>query len=198
MSRMKPFGNTHVWYACLSVTSRVFADERNKKEFLTYVFQAKKRENFRVFAFSLLDDGMHLLLNTEQESMEAVKNTVFAIFQRYELVYREHCGRSCAGKIGVSLECLAVRRTEELLDVCRCIHRWPVEEGYVKKIDDYWWSSYITYRDIYVWEFVDTRPILWALSDDAERSSQMFLRLHRQRKNRRSLSCKENETEERK
>lgn len=176
VSRINLFIDTHVWYAHLKVTSKVFADERDKKYFLGVVLQSKEENGFRVFAFSLLDDEAYFLLGMEEGKAGEAGQILRGLLHRYE-EYRPK-GRIRTVQDG-EINCMPVCRAEEMLDICRYIHQRPVEKGYVKKIADYWWSSFLTYRGIYSWEFVDTRPVLWYLSDSEEKSIQIFLKLHR-------------------
>lgn len=179
MSRINLFIDTHVWYAHLKVTSKVFADERDKKYFLGVVLQSREENGFRVFAFSLLDDEAYFLLGMTEGRAEAIGQILRELFHQYEDYYRKSHGKTVPADIEWEEKCRSVYQAEEILDICRYIHQMPVEKGYVKKLADYWWSSFLTYRGIYFWEFVDTRPVLWYLSDSQMKSVQLFMKLHR-------------------
>ena len=180
MSRFDLFIDTHVWYASLKLEKKAFADERDKKKFLEYLLQSKKEKGLRVFAFSLLDDEVHFLLGTKEEDREAAAQNLWYLLRRYEEYYLVSHGKNRKESLEGQADCRPLYRTEEILDICRFIHRMPVEEGYVRKLDDYWWSSFLTYRGIYSWEFVDTRPILWCFSDNREKNGRQFIKFHRQ------------------
>lgn len=180
MSRIHLFTDTHVWYAYLQATSKIFADERDKKIFLEYVLQSKKEKGFRVFAFSLLDDEVHILMDTEEQQAETATGILKDLFSGYRDYYLANHGKTAQGGIEGKVKCLPVCQTKELLELCKCIHQKPLKKGYVKKLDDYWWSSFLTYRGVYSWEFVDTRPVLSSLSDSEVKSRRQFRKFHQQ------------------
>ncbi len=68
----------------------------------------------------------------------------------------------------------------EIAKCCRMIHRIPLEEGYVSRIRDYWWSSYLTYLGSYDWGIVNCQVFFLYFSADTELARKKFKQFHRQ------------------
>ena len=66
----------------------------------------------------------------------------------------------------------------EIAARCRQIHRLPLEKGYVSRLDDYWWSSYITYAGEYDWEMVDCRIFSLYFSANPEVARRRLVKFH--------------------
>lgn len=60
---------------------------------------------------------------------------------------------------------------------CRAVHRLPLSLGYVRRIGDYWWSSYQNYQQGYHWGMVDCSVLLQFFSSDPQEAFHR-LRLH--------------------
>ena len=65
---------------------------------------------------------------------------------------------------------------DDMLRETCSIHQMPVEGGYVDSIAKYWWTSYVSYRGKYYWNFLNCRELLDHLSEDPAKASAMFCR----------------------
>lgn len=179
MPRIDLFIDTHVFYAFLKFKSKILADERDKRKMLDCILMSQGERPFCVLAFVLLDDEAHFLLGIPENNPGLAKCSVHAMLER--------CRGVCFPLSGMT-DCfieesyISLTRTEEVLNTCRQIHLLPADQGYVRSIRDYWWSSYQTYRGVYSWKCVDIFPLLHQLSEDTERGRQQLLQLHRRGK----------------
>ena len=71
----------------------------------------------------------------------------------------------------------AIRSMSEFARRCRAVHRLPLSLGYVRRIGDYWWSSYQNYQQGYHWGMVDCSVLLQFFSSDPQEAFHR-LRLH--------------------
>ena len=61
------------------------------------------------------------------------------------------------------------------------LHQLPLEYGYVERIADYWWSSYVTYAGIYDWGIVDCEWLLAQFAGQPSKARQKLKDYHRDR-----------------
>ncbi len=173
MSRMETKEGAHVFYTFLKFRDSILADEKDKKKFLDFALGSRKEERISVMAFSILDAEAHFLLQGRgtQETKEAASKML------------KNC-KNFLKEEGLSLReaeisCREIKGKKEVQQLCRYIHRTPLESGCVKQMRDYWWSSYQTYRGGYQWPGLDERSLLSYFSDDPLKSRTTFLRYHR-------------------
>ncbi len=175
MSRQWKSGK--VYYHVLKGDRFVFADERNKKRLLDIVAELQQKHQLMIYAFCLTDDSAYFILEAAgRYSLEHMTREAAVRFRR-QCRYGRPPGwsggrglpRYSASELG-SLREIVVRSRE--------IHRIPLEQGYVRCIGDYWWSSYISYTGSYDWDLVDCRILLLYFSADREVARQRLERYH--------------------
>ncbi|MDY3250995.1 MAG: hypothetical protein SOX32_11685 [Candidatus Choladocola sp.] len=154
MSRLIKIRN--VYYHILEGNPFIFSDERIKKKLLDIVLEIQRSEEWTICAFCIMDETAHFV--TESASMESVQNGM----QRIADSFLKRCPRTLPGWQGLPMTLRMVgtallKTAQEVAFCCRKVHRIPLEEGYVDRLADYWWSSYITYAGIYDWRIVDCR-----------------------------------------
>lgn len=171
MSRVIEPTNLHTWYAYLVLTPKAFSDERDKNHFLELVRHSREREGLRIFAFVILDDEIHFLIGTKEEAVSAAAGKI-------QLLLEKFMGKEA--RIPTAPVCLPVQDKEGFLQTMCKIHRLPLEQQYVNRLEDYWWSSYLAYRGLCAWDFVDTQPVLSCLPKDLPQRERYFLRLHQE------------------
>lgn len=166
----------HVFYAFLKLEAGIFADEKDKKKFLDFALVSQQDKSISVLAFVVLDDEVHFLVQSSREIMteDTVQKTL-KDWKKY--LQKEHLQTLNAAQMEYGYRKIESERNT--LDICRYIHRLPLERGYVKRMRDYWWSSFQTYRGIYRWPGVDIIPLLKHFADNTEKGRILFLRYHR-------------------
>lgn len=156
-----------VYYHVLEGSRYIFADERNKKKLLDIVLDVQIEEGWMNYAFCVMDDRAYFV--TEAAGRRAVHRGVQKMECRFLDIWREY-----APNLWCNAPVLREGVIEELSSLpeiavrCRQIHRLPLDGGYVSRIEDYWWSSYITYTGIYEWGMVDCRSLSLYFSADQE------------------------------
>lgn len=153
----------------------IFSDERCKKKLLDLIFERCFCREWHLYAFCVTDSDAYFLSVTDRPSY-----------------YREKVQRAIsefmhwnAGTQGIwrgedpmlRLEEIQKEVTiDELIHCCCAIHSIPIECNYVQHVQDYWWSSYITYLGSFEWHTICTQKVLAHISEDEE------LALNRMRK----------------
>ncbi len=164
---LNPTWEKEVYYWVLEGSRYLFADEVKKKLFLDRICEAYRGADWLVYAFCLMDDRAYFVIETDE--MDSVAKSLLV---KTENLF-EQPGQLVSGQI---------RRLDSLTEIaayCRMIHLIPLAEGYVSRIRDYWWSSYLTYLGDYDWEMVNCQVFLLYFSADTELARKKFKQFHR-------------------
>ncbi len=119
----------------------IFKDKEDKKRYLTLLSRYKDRYNFSLYAYVLMNNHIHLLLETCETPLSKILqgiNQSYTIYfnKKYNTVGHLFQGRYKA---------ILCDRNEYLLTLLKYIHLNPVRAGIVINPDDYRWSSHIFY-----------------------------------------------------
>lgn len=166
-----------VYYHVLEGSHFIIADERNKKKLLDIVLAIQRRENWAIYAFCITDDSAYFV--TEADCPGSISRGAGSAAECFLQACRETVpylpGISPVIRPGVMEE---LGSLEEIARRCRRIHRIPLDKGYVVRIHDYWWSSYITYIGQYDWGMVDCRVFSMYFSADPDLARARIQRFH--------------------
>lgn len=169
-------GLTHIYYHFLEGSSFLLADERDKWKFLESIKSIQQKKALDIYAFCLTDSSAYMVMETSS----------IAEIQKLLVQILEYVGETSAhaGLLqdrGAIIQKSASKELKTLQDVvrtCMHLHRKPLEYGYVSRIADYWWSSYISYMGIYQWVQVNCHPVSLYFSADPEEARNRFRRYH--------------------
>jgi len=118
--------------------AEIFIDDEDRRYFLQYLKDWSKRTDTKVWAYCLMSNHFHLLLEPAREDSlgRCLHGTTFRYAQHFNLKY----GRS--GRLWQNryFSC-TVDKEEYLWVVARYIEKNPVRAKMVKKAEDWKWSS---------------------------------------------------------
>jgi len=119
----------------------IFLDDNDCDEYLRRLQKYKKVHGFNLYAYTLMTNHIHLL-------METVQSPISKIMQVLSFGYTQYFNRKY-GKSGHLFQgrykSFLCDRDAYLLELVRYIHLNPVRAGMVKSPDDYRWSSHHQY-----------------------------------------------------
>lgn len=122
----------------------IFLDDSDREKFLYYLFRAKEISEFRLYAYCLMDNHVHILMKEKEELGESVKRITVGYAQWYNNKY---------GRTGHMFQNRYKSETIEnekyFVTAARYIHQNPVKAKIVKKAQDYEWSSFKDYINCY-------------------------------------------------
>ncbi len=169
-----------VYYHVLEGSRFLIADERSKKKLLDIVFDVQRRERWSIYAFCATDDSVFFVTWAD------CRSSINRGCREMKLRFLE----DCVGLLPYFQDVLPsfhhrileeLRTPGEIAGRCRLVHRLPVDRGYVTRLGDYWWSSYITYMGQYDWGMVDCRVLMEYLSADSGEARRQIRRFHQYR-----------------
>jgi REP element-mobilizing transposase RayT len=182
---MNFFNNSHVFYSSLSFSRYLFADECEKFFLLKGMEQIRSSRDFEVYAFCVMDDMIHLLLNTGsggQEEVREILDECMTSMEGWGPQTPEERRKIFSFRRG-RLFIQEVRTLEDIEEVIRYIHLLPMEYRYVMNPVDYWWSSFSCYRGTErkgPWKkLVSDERVMEALTEKDVQARTRLLQLHR-------------------
>lgn len=137
----------------------VFAEEKDKIKFLDIIKFYKESCNFKLYAYCLMDNHIHLLLKEESDPIDVIIKKVGSKFVYWYNLKYDRSGHLFQDRFKSE----SVETDEYFLTVLRYIHQNPIKAGLSKSLS-YRYSSYDEYIDEYGSDFVDSKDVLERIS----------------------------------
>lgn len=150
----------------------VFYDSSDYQRFLSNLERYRLAFHFRLYAYCLMPNHFHLLLETKDVTVSKIMQVMLTAYTMYSNKKRKQAGHVFAGRF----KNIAVEKEIYLLPVLRYIHLVPVKAGLVDTVQMYPWASYgkyVTPGDSV--PFIDTDIALGLFSDDHFKQKQLFV-----------------------
>jgi putative transposase len=149
----------------------IFIDEEDKGRFIRIVIKKKANKAFKLYAYCLMDNHLHLVI---QEQKEPISQIVKKITTSYAYYFNNKYKR-----VGHLFQDRYKSETIEdepyLLSVIRYVHNNPQKAEITKK-EKYRWSSYPNYIDILNHrEIPEIKEILEMFSPDTKKALKEFI-----------------------
>jgi len=120
---------------------RIFLNDKDYKKFFEYVLTAKQRFKFYVYAYCLMPNHYHLLLETTQPNLSAIMHYVNSSYTTFYNIKHKRCGHLLQGRF----KSIVVDKDSYLQELSRYIHLNPVRSNIADNPDKYLWSSFMGY-----------------------------------------------------
>lgn len=130
----------------------IFLRTDDYKKFIEYILRAKEIIEFKLYAYCLMPNHVHLLLQIDSDNLGDAIKRITVGYAQYHNIHYGRTGHLFQNRYRSE----AVETDSYFLTVLRYIHQNPVKATIVKNIQDYQWSSYKEYLDS---EPVITDPI---------------------------------------
>ncbi len=137
----------------------IFDDESDRWMYVRTLARAVARMRWRCLAYCLMDNHVHLLIETPHGNLGAGMQRLHG---DYAQAYNERHGRSghvFQGRYGAT----RVRTEEHMLMVVAYIVRNPVEAGLCSRPEEWRWSSHRAVVDQAAPAWLDVERLLWYL-----------------------------------
>lgn len=159
----------------------LFVDDRDRERFLKRLEDTAEEVDVRVYAFCLMTNHVHLVVETPQANLRYFMHKLETAYTIYYNKRHRESGHLMQGRYGAK----AVEGDSYLLALTRYVHLNPVYIGAMarKPIEEripalrvYPWSSYQRYLGKKVWTFVQTRPLLAMMGGRGESRQRVEFR----------------------
>jgi REP element-mobilizing transposase RayT len=119
----------------------VFLDEKDFKQFLAYVVNCKNRFSFRLYAYALMQNHLHFLIEVGEVPLSRImQSLLFAYASYFNRRYGE-VGHLFQGRY----KAILCDKDTYLLELVRYIHLNPVRASIAEGPEDYVWTGHLSY-----------------------------------------------------
>jgi putative transposase len=120
---------------------KIFLNETDYKKFLEYLKKSKERFRFYLYAYCLMGNHYHLLIETTQANLSRIMHGLNTAYTVYYNTKRKRSGHLFQGRF----KSILVEADSYFAELARYIHLNPVRAKIVSKPNEYSWSSYGAY-----------------------------------------------------
>jgi putative transposase len=139
----------------------VFLDEKDLERFLAYLSDYKNRYAFHLYAYALMKNHLHLLLEVEDVPLSRIMQTLLFRYTRYFNRRHGEVGHLFQGRY----KAILCDKDAYLLELVRYIHLNPVRAEMVKEPEDYRWTGHLSYFGRGAHDLIDEEFVLGQFSD---------------------------------
>ena len=120
---------------------RIFSRDSDYKKFLEYLLENKDRYKYYVYAYVLMSNHYHLLIETTQPNLSRIMHSLNTAYTVYFNIKHKKTGHLFQGRY----KSIIVDKQNYFMELTRYIHLNPVKAKIVECPEDYKWSSYRAY-----------------------------------------------------
>jgi len=148
----------------------IFLDEKDLQRFLTYLSDCKNRFSFRLYAYSLMKNHLHLLIEVGEIPLSRIMQTLLFGYAGYFNRRYGEVGHLFQGRY----KAILCEKDTYLLELVRYIHLNPVRAKIVKKPEDYTWTGHLTYLGKGTDSLIDEGFVLEQFSDNRSSARRRY------------------------
>lgn len=150
----------------------IFEDEEDAIKFLETLQRYMDISGYKLYAYCLMGNHVHLLLKEEQEELGVIMRRIGASYVYWYNLKYQRCGHLFQDRYKSE----PVEDDRYFLTVLRYIHQNPLKAGIVNDIADYRWSSYPEYMGSS--KMIETDFALQLFNDDKKKAIARFAEFH--------------------
>jgi len=170
----RKYSKTGIYHIMLRGNERkdIFIDKQDKKKFIKTVIQKKTDEAFKLYAYCIMDNHVHLVIKEQKEPISRIVKKITTSFAYYFSNKYKRVGHLFQDRYKSE----TIEDEPYLLSVIRYIHNNPEKAGISKK-ERYKWSSYPNYIEILkkTIELPEIKEILEIFSLDTKKALKEFI-----------------------
>ena len=140
----------------------IFLDEKDSQRFLTYLSDCKNRFSFRLYAYALMKNHLHLLIEVGETPLSRIMQTLLFGYAGYFNRQHGEVGHLFQGRY----KAILCDKDAYLLELVRYIHLNPIRAKIVKKPEDYGWTGHLSYLGRIREPLIDEGFVLEQFSDN--------------------------------
>jgi REP element-mobilizing transposase RayT len=134
----------------------IFEDDEDHEMFLKTLKQYKSQSQYKLLAYCLMGNHVHLLLKTEKEELGQIFRRIGASY----VYWYNHKYNRTGHLFQDRYKSEVVETDAYLFAVLRYIHQNPIKAGIVQTLEEYTWSSYAEYLRLTNDQYVDQDFVL--------------------------------------
>ena len=119
----------------------IFITDEDRIRFLDIMARMKEKYNFLVYAYCLMDNHIHLVINDNGNDISKIMKSISISYVGYFNRINKRCGHLFQDRFRSEI----IKDDIYLLQVSKYIHNNPIKAGIVRKAEEYQWSSFNIY-----------------------------------------------------
>src|SRR6266498_2570679 len=119
----------------------IFTDDADRRRYLDLLQESQRRHNYRVYAYVLMGNHIHQLIQIGQTPLAKVMQNILFRYTRYWNAKYKKIGHLFQGRY----KAILCDKGNYLLELIRYLHLNPVRSKLVQDPDRYPWSSHAAY-----------------------------------------------------
>ena len=148
----------------------IFFLKKDRGRFFSLLQEGIERYEFRVHAYCLMTNHIHLALQVGDVTLSRIMQNVSFRYTRYINRSRKQVGHLFQGRY----KALLIDADSYLLELVRYIHNNPVRAGLSKTAEEYLWSSHRVYLGKVKAPWLTTEWILSQFAENRKRAVELF------------------------
>jgi len=153
-----------------NIGNDLFYSEADRSRFLFLLQEGIERYGYRVHAFCLMTNHVHLLIQVGEIPLSRIIQNLGFRYTRYVNSKRQEVGHLFQGRY----KAILVEADRYLLELARYIHLNPVRAGLCEVASDFDWSSHNAYMGETEVPWLFMREILGHYSEDESRARELL------------------------
>lgn len=163
--------NSDIYHIIMRGINRqtIFEDDEDSQHFIQTIRRYKEQSGYKIYAYCLMGNHVHLLLKIGIEPLEQVMRRIGGSYVYWYNSKYQRVGNLFQDRFKSE----AVETDSYFLIVQRYIHQNPVKAGIVTSAGEYPWSSFSEYTDKP--KIVDVDFLLGIFSNNSEQALRNFI-----------------------
>ncbi|MEA1884349.1 MAG: transposase [Thermotogota bacterium] len=148
----------------------IFEDDEDNEMFLKTLKQYKTQSQYKLLAYCLMGNHVHLLLKTEKEELGQIFRRIGASY----VYWHNHKYNRTGHLFQDRYKSEVVETDAYLFAVLRYIHQNPLKAGIVQTLEEYNWSSYAEYLRLTNEQYIDKDFVLNLFDENRSKAIDDF------------------------
>lgn len=170
----------------------IFLDDENRSRFINTLIIKKEENGFELYAYCLMDNHVHLLINERENSIARIMKCINISYAMYFNRKYNRVGHLFQDRFRSEV----IYDDNYLLSAAKYIHNNPVLAGITNSPERYEWSSYGSYtgRES-ASRLIDTNSLLNMFSASKDKAAGEFIKYTSETSNDRFIDIGETEND---
>lgn len=187
--KARKLSGTGIYHVMLRGNERkdIFRDDEDKQRFLDGIDAKRKDAEFTVYAYCLMDNHAHLIINSHEQDIGAIIKSIAVRYATYYNWKQNRVGHVFQDRFKSE----PIEDDQYLIMAIRYIHNNPVKAHLVENPACYRWSSYSAYLTTQAPTWLDIEFVLNIIASDRNAALKEFQRIALEADNIRFIDIEE-------
>ena len=148
----------------------IFKEDSDYSSFLSTLLQLKQKSSFNLYAYCLMPNHFHLLMDVKSKSTSEVMQRLLTAYTKYFNKKYKKTGHLFQGRY----KAIICEKDSYLLELVRYIHLNPYRAGLARKPADWKWSGHKEYLGLSNKKLIDIGEVLGMFSCDLNQAVMKY------------------------